>query len=348
MFFSKYAELSQKGVFGKAFYLIRFALCAFPIGSLIAVIYWAIITASKNWSTIVNNTILILCIIVAFLSIASFVFILFAALSILQKLEKLFTYLYFFITLSAFIVGFALLSFGNSSHEISYLSNFDKACGNSTDVVLTFPTPTIPPPSATPFATLTQTPEPSLTPTASILPPQPNPSAKIILKAEYQFLSLDNYNNNNEFLEDTSSSLPLAIPSSTPLPTPSNSPMPTPRPKNFSDGAFCKEHWTSWSRRKYIRVRTIEAKNIFAGIISPWIIFFCIEFIILLILQPPKTFQNKSNSIFLEENNGLDNNLLPDQQSQFQTHDDNVQLESDPIFKDEDASGENSLNESNV
>lgn len=340
MLFAKYEELSLKGIIGQIFFWIRYALCAFPIASLIISVVWAIKTSSNNWSTIVNHTILILCIITMILSIASFVFILFAALSLFQKLEKIFTYIYFFITIVAFIISFVLLSFGNSSHEISYLSQFDKACGNSNDTPLTFPTP---PPTPSPYAT----PAPSFTPSPS--PAQtaaPTNVVANIQKSEKQQTLSKTLNNDNNYkiynavklLDNT----PTIQPTNSPIATPTITPQPTVPPKNFSESDFCLSHWTSWSRKRYIRERTIELKNAFAGIISPWVILFFIEFILMLALDPPKFISNldskKQND---EENELLDEHLLPDQESQHQANENNnTQLEVDSIFRDEDASGD--------
>ena len=131
----------------------------------------------------------------------------------------------------------------------------------------------------------------------------------------------------------------LATPS--PIATPSITPQPTIPPKNFSESDFCLSHWTSWSRKRYIRERTIDLKNAFAGIISPWVILFFIEFILMLALDPPKFIRNLDSTKQNDEENGLlDENLLPDQQSQHQ---------EDSIFRDEDASGdENAQTGSNV
>lgn len=326
MLFSNYDELSVKGILGKIFYWIRYLLCVFPIVSLIICIVWAAKTSSKNWTTIVNNTILILSIIVMILSIASFVFILFAALSLLRKFEKIFGYFYFFITVVAFIIIFVLLSFGNSSHEISYLSQFDKNCGDSADAPLIFPTPVVP------------------MPTPSPTPPPLIPSKKL-LKAK----NIENFNkihyNFNEY-----NKMKLL---DTPIPTQSQWPAPTPLPPPLSQSAFCKKYWTSWSRRRYIRERTTDIKSVFAGIISPWVILFCVEFLIMLALNPPEFLHNIKNKANLDEDNALlDSNLLPDQQSRSQTQaneNDNIQLEVDTIFRDEDASGEeNTQTGSNV
>ena len=327
MLFANFEELSSKGITGNIFYWIRFVLCAFPIGSVIICACWAAKTASKNWSTIVNNTILILCIIIILFSIASFVFILFATLSILRKLETIFTYLYFFITIIAFIISFVLLSFGNSSHEIDYLSKFDKACGNSKDAILTFPTPA---PTPTPMQTPTKSPQPSSTPI-------PTPIQTSI--PSNQFILLHKLQIRKQLLDE--SLAPTLYPTLTPLPTPSSTPVATARPKNFSESDFCLNHWTSWSRKKYIRLRTTELKNAYAGIISPWVILFFIEFFLLQVLKPSKFLSGLGKKKNNDENNALlDENLLPDQQSLTQDNDENnIHLGMDPIFRDEDDSG---------
>ena len=298
MLYADKNQLQAKGIPGKLLFLIRFLLCIFPIGVIIFCIYWAAITGNGDWSNFVNHTILALNILVILFSVASFVFILFAVLSLFQKLSKVFTIVYSIVTIIAFIIGFVLLSFGNEGHSMDYLSNFEIYCGPSTEGDVVFPTPAP-----------TPTPAPSPAPTLTFLPFTTNeiPSS---LPAD-------------ETIE-ISGSAQAAILLEGPVLTIGNG----------TNTTFCNDHWTEWSRRRYIRMRTQDSYSAFAGLLSPWIILFCIAMILVYIITPkkPKPPQQPHEDPLLQEHdNADDNQLLPDAE--------------DPIFKDEQRNNDDSNSE---
>lgn len=51
-----------------------------------------------------------------------------------------------------------------------------------------------------------------------------------------------------------------------------------------STDSFCQEYFTDWSKKRYVRVRTTDAYDCVAGILSPWIIFFIIFGVIVFII----------------------------------------------------------------
>ena len=59
--------------------------------------------------------------------------------------------------------------------------------------------------------------------------------------------------------------------------------------QNTNSSSFCNEYWTKWSRKKFIRTRTIEPYNVFSGIFSIWIITFIFYFCIFIYSLTPKS-----------------------------------------------------------
>ena len=69
----------------------------------------------------------------------------------------------------------------------------------------------------------------------------------------------------------------------TPGPTASSvatmTPVPTPTifiDPNLTYYQFCSSHWTDWSKKRYVRSRTTDAYEGFAGLLAPWIALFIV------------------------------------------------------------------------
>ncbi|OHS99154.1 hypothetical protein TRFO_34470 [Tritrichomonas foetus] len=305
--FSNEAKLLSKGLIGQFFYWMRYVLCALPLCSTFFCIYWAIISGSKDFTNISGYAMLSLNIIEIILSACSFVIILFAVLSILSNMEKLLTYIYGAITMIAFIIGFILLAYGSESKSLTYLSNFNALCGAPNDSQLVFPTPG---------------------PT-----PQPTPQItdEISTSDSLSFTDTPNTQVNNANLLEESISEQFSHDF-----TESYSDNPETTPPQ-TEASFCSKYWTTWSRKRYIRARTNDSYHAFSGILSPWIISFFIEMVLIYFITPHQKkppMQDHANVLIHEEEHSLQG------ETQMNGNDNDINNGIDPIFRDEVRSSE--------
>jgi hypothetical protein len=219
---------------------LRYALCALPLVLLCSSIVWADRTSSKVWISLVGSLSLVLNIVLIIVSAGSVAFMAILIAGFMTNPSPI-VQLYHFTTLFAFIICIVLLTTGTTHESIVNAAELTAYC---------------------------------------VASPRP-PSARVIA-AEDPTQSLDPGESGagTPCASDTPAESPLATPSESIEMTlvPSASPdatIPVPSPTPWIDPAlefysFCEEHWTDWSRRRFVRERTTDRYRVHLAILGLW------------------------------------------------------------------------------